>query len=66
MRPALPLVWSMECGSAGRCIGFTDEAITFALALERHVDLRLEISETCAAATRLGLGLGLGFGSGSG
>ena len=25
--------------------GFTDEAITFALALERHVDLRLEISE---------------------
>ena len=25
--------------------GFTDEAITFAVALERHLDLRLEISE---------------------
>ena len=40
----LPLVWSMECGS-GEVHGFTDEAITFAVALERLVDLRLEISD---------------------
>ena len=43
-RVALPLVWSMECGT-GQVHGFTDEAITFAVALERHVDLRLEISD---------------------
>ena len=50
--------------------GFTDEAITFALALERHVDLRLEISEmwrcrdtvlgSLPADRWLGLGPGLG------
>ena len=68
-RVALPLVWSMECGT-GQVHGFTDEAITFALALERHVDLRLEISEmwrcrdtvlgSLPADRWLGLGSGLG------
>ena len=43
-RVRLPLVWNMECG-AGQVHGFTDEAITFATALESAVDLRLEISE---------------------
>ena len=40
----LPLVWNMECGD-GQVRGFTDEAITYASALEGIVDLRLEISD---------------------
>ena len=47
----LPLVWNMECGD-GQVLGFTDEAITYATALEGLVDLRLEISElwSCESA----------------
>ena len=41
---SFPLVWNMECG-VGQVRGFTDEAITFATALEGRVDLRLEIQE---------------------
>lgn len=40
----LTLIWNMEC-DVGPVRGFTDEAITFAVALEGLVDLRLEVSE---------------------
>ena len=48
----LPLVLEHECGD-GQVLGFTDEAITYATALEGLVDLRLEISGavvTCESA----------------
>ena len=43
----LSVIWNMECG-IGPVRGFTDEAITFATALEGHIDLRLETSDPYA------------------
>ena len=44
LRLNLTVIWNMECGG-GQVRGFTDEAITFATALEGLVDLKLEVSE---------------------